>query len=226
MKTADKGSAVVVMNTEDYLREGYRQVLDQKLYTKIEHDPTPEVSEKITEKTHTHEVKRTYLRKECRIPKTHKLQTCPFLPPSKDPEKRNTRKTYLQFSKLTNCKHLASLWMNILKNMSPIPSLTLDTNRISSVKSPNWAQFLKEPTLDVTSLYTNISNHEGMIAVADHMRRNSSKSPIAIYILELLKLVLHKMYFEFNNEFFLQIGGTAMGYGIGTKLCKLIHGYI
>ena len=50
IKKADKRSAVVVMNTEDYLREGYRQVLDRKFYTKIEHDPTPEVSQKITEK--------------------------------------------------------------------------------------------------------------------------------------------------------------------------------
>ena len=29
LKKADKGSAVVVMNTTDYLREGYRQLSDQ-----------------------------------------------------------------------------------------------------------------------------------------------------------------------------------------------------
>ena len=61
-------------------------------------------------------------------------------------------------------------------------------------------------TLDVTSLYTNIPNHEGMLAVADHMRKDSNKGLIGNYILDLLKLVLHNMYFEFNNEFFLQIG--------------------
>ena len=38
------------MNTKDYLREGYRQVLDQNLYTRIGSDPTTEVSERITEK--------------------------------------------------------------------------------------------------------------------------------------------------------------------------------
>ena len=31
---------MVVMNTEDYLREGYRQVIDPKFYTKLDHDPT------------------------------------------------------------------------------------------------------------------------------------------------------------------------------------------
>jgi hypothetical protein len=32
IKKADKGSAVVVMNTTDYLREGLRQLQDRKFY--------------------------------------------------------------------------------------------------------------------------------------------------------------------------------------------------
>ena len=32
LKKADKGSAVVVMNTTDYLREGYRQLSDPNFY--------------------------------------------------------------------------------------------------------------------------------------------------------------------------------------------------
>ena len=50
IKKADKGSAVVVMNTKDYLREGYRQIVDQNFYTRIDKDPTEEVSERITQK--------------------------------------------------------------------------------------------------------------------------------------------------------------------------------
>ena len=38
----------MVMNTTDYLREGYRQLSDTKFYTKLEHDPTEEVAEKVT----------------------------------------------------------------------------------------------------------------------------------------------------------------------------------
>ena len=40
LKKADKGSAVVVMNTTDYLREGYRQLSDPKFYQKLKEDPT------------------------------------------------------------------------------------------------------------------------------------------------------------------------------------------
>ena len=76
-------------------------------------------------------------------------------------------------------------------------------------------------TLDVTSLYTNIPNHEGILAVADHLRKDPSKGPIASYILDLLKLVLHNMYFEFNDKFFLQTGGTAMGTALATNYANL-----
>ena len=47
IKKADKGSAVVIMNTTDYLREGYRQLSDRNLYVKIREDPTEQISDKI-----------------------------------------------------------------------------------------------------------------------------------------------------------------------------------
>jgi hypothetical protein len=39
IKKLDKGSAVVIMNTSDYLREGYRQFNDQQVYQKLESGP-------------------------------------------------------------------------------------------------------------------------------------------------------------------------------------------
>ena len=58
-------------------------------------------------------------------------------------------------------------------------------------------------TLDVTSLYTNIPNQEGIVAVADKLRTDPQKQNIAKYLLDLLKLVLHNMYFEFNGEHYI-----------------------
>ena len=37
------------MNTTDYLREGYRQLNDPKFYTKVDHDPTQRIGQKITD---------------------------------------------------------------------------------------------------------------------------------------------------------------------------------
>ena len=53
------------------------------------------------------------------------------------------------------------------------------------------------------------------------MRKDTTKGPIATYILDLLKLVLHNMYFEFNNELFLQTGDTAMGTSLAPNYANL-----
>ena len=75
--------------------------------------------------------------------------------------------------------------------------------------------------LDVSSLYTNIPNHKGLIAVASHLRKYRTKDPITPYILELLKLVLQSMNFTFNDDHYLQVGGTAMGTGVAPNYANL-----
>lgn len=47
IKKSDKSGAIVVMDTHAYLREGYRQLSDDKYYQKLDHDPTAEFSEQI-----------------------------------------------------------------------------------------------------------------------------------------------------------------------------------
>ena len=76
-------------------------------------------------------------------------------------------------------------------------------------------------TLDVSSLYTNIPNHEGILAIAVHLRQDRTKDPISPYILQLLRLVLHSMNFTFNDQRFLQIGGTAMGTALAPNYANL-----
>ena len=65
--------------------------------------------------------------------------------------------------------------------------------------------------LDASSLYTNIPNHEGILAVAERLRSDSGKTLIAKFILDLLTVVIHNMNFEFYSENFLQTGATTMG---------------
>ena len=76
-------------------------------------------------------------------------------------------------------------------------------------------------TLDVTSLYTNIPNQDGINAVADKLRSDPTKFGISTYILDLLKLVLHNMYFSFNGEHSLQIGCTAMDTSVAPSFANL-----
>ena len=76
-------------------------------------------------------------------------------------------------------------------------------------------------TLGVSSLYTNIPNQEGILAVAEKVRQDPTKSPISKIILDLLKLDFHNMNFEFNGEHYFQIGGTAMGTALAPNYANI-----
>ena len=64
-------------------------------------------------------------------------------------------------------------------------------------------------------------NHEGILAVADKLRTDPSKQGIAKHILDLLKLGLHNMYFQFNGDHYIQIVGTAMGTALAPNYANL-----
>ena len=51
--------------------------------------------------------------------------------------------------------------------------------------------------------------------------RQDPTNQLVINILDLLKLVLYNMYLEFNNKFFLQTGGTAMGTALAPNYANL-----
>ena len=69
--------------------------------------------------------------------------------------------------------------------------------------------------MDVTSLYTNIPNDEGISACKKALNRARHVKPAGDLsnesIIKLLRMVLTKNNFKFNSENYLQVGGTAMG---------------
>jgi len=78
--------------------------------------------------------------------------------------------------------------------------------------------------MDVTSLYTNIPNHEGIVSVTDMLRENYSKKVSLKSLQKLLKAVLHMNNFEFNGKHYLQIGGTAMGTRVAPSYANIFMG--
>ena len=76
--------------------------------------------------------------------------------------------------------------------------------------------------MDVTSLYTNIPNKEGLVSIARSLIKHQPDFTLKYKtLLELLKLVLHKNNFQFNGEHYLQIGGTAMGTKVAPSYANL-----
>ena len=82
-------------------------------------------------------------------------------------------------------------------------------------------------TLDVTSLYTNIPNNQGIEAVGDYLSRHRhySLNPTNSSLLKLLRTVLTTNNFKFDNKDFLQVEGTAMGTKLAPSFANLFMGY-
>jgi hypothetical protein len=79
-------------------------------------------------------------------------------------------------------------------------------------------------TMDIVSLYTNIPNHEALIAIADHLRADPDMYQIGPYILRLAEVCLHNTNFIFNREHYMQIGGTSMGNPFAPSEANLFLG--
>ena len=213
IKKADKGSAVVVMNTKDYIVEAERQLNQTQSYISLATDPTISVCKDIQvvldlmktmniidNRCHKYlspadsRPGRFYL-----LPKIHKkgVPGRPICSSVNHPTEKIS----------------AFVDEHIRKFMYGTKSYVRDTQDfITKIKNIN-----KRPegtllvTLDVTSLYTNIPNHDGVAAVAKKLLQSPDPDIPSHFLIKLLKLVLTKNYFIFNGNFYLQVGGTAMG---------------
>ena len=188
------------MNTTDYLREGYRQLNDSNFYTKLKGDPTHKISDKIcqtltqmknckliTEKNFDYlDIKDPKAGRFYLLPKIHKKQV-----PGR-PICSSIGHPTCNISKFVDA-HIKDY---VLNTKSYVRDTQHFISRLKTVGTlPQNALLV---TLDVSSLYTNIPNREGILAVATHLRRDRTKDPITPYILQLLELVLHSMNFTFN----------------------------
>ena len=223
IKKADKGSAVVVMNTTHYLREGYRQLSDSKFYTKLGHDCTDQVATNVTKTLTKMREKGLISDKnfehlnpanctEARfymLPKIHK-KSVPSRPICSSVNHPTSR-----ISKLVD-EHIKDY---VPKTNSYIRDTQDFIKKIKALGPIPEGAILC--TLDVSSLYTNIPNNERILAVAEKLRSDPTKTPITNFILDLLKLVLHSMNFTFNGDHYLQTCGTAMGTSLAPNYANL-----
>lgn len=79
-------------------------------------------------------------------------------------------------------------------------------------------------TLDVSALYTNIPQDEGIEAVRGMMKTHQHKIQGDLQpriITTLLKLVLQMNNFEFNGQQYLQVGGAAMGMRVAPTFANI-----
>ncbi len=227
IKPADKGSAVVIMDRQQYIDEAHRQLDNRTNYICLNSDPTGTFSGEIQQLLDDMRSRDQLSKKahkflsptDCRtarfylLPKIHKTGN-----PGRPIVSGNGSPT----------EHISMFIDSFLKPLVPrIPSYIHDTpdflRKLEEIKDqiPSTAII---GTFDVSSLYTNIPHEEGIRACSILLARAGHTTPPISDIRALMKLVLMKNNFSFLDKHYLQVHGTAMGTRMAPSFACLFMG--
>ena len=111
------------------------------------------------------------------------------------------------------------------KQESYIKDTTHFINFIENTKIPDKAILA---ILDVSSLYTNIPQEEGITVICQYYEEHyQSKPPIPTSTLgELMRLILKENSFQFNGKHYLQTHGIAMGTKMAVAFAVIFMAHI
>ena len=230
IKQADKGSAVVVIDKETYIKEARRQLDDRAVYTPLDGDPTEDMAEIINERIRAcydrgniGEKTRDYLMvsEDARpgrfylLPKIRK-PGCPGRPA------------------LSGCstptEQVSEFVDHKLRPLVPeVESYVKDTNdflrKLGEIGELPEGTILC--TIDVVGLYPHIPHDEGIEAVKEALMKSRAtqderwEGSLQEDIVAFTELVLKNNNFEFNGKHYVQALRTA----IGTRMFICEHFY-
>lgn len=223
IKPADKGSKVVIMDSQQYAFEAHRQLSNNQFYksisSSIHTESRTKIIDIISSLYHNKFItakQRNFLygpdepraRLFYLLPKIHKdadTWTIPnIIPPGRPIVSDCDSTTY-------NVARYIDHYLNPLSSLHP--SYIKDTYHFLDVIRPITvpsASLLF--TIDIDSLYTNINTNMGLRAVREVLNRHPDPSRPDSELLQLLEICLTYNDFIFNDQWFLQIQGTAMGH--------------
>lgn len=222
IKPADKGSAVVIMDREQYKWEAQRQLNNPKHYKKLQGPifyETITMVNQILEQMYTegfiNQKQKQYLlgsmdprpRRFYLLPKIHKdpaKWSKPFeIPPGRPIVSDCNSDTY-------QTAEFIEYYLNPIsvKHPSYIKDMYDFLEKIKKLHLPtNCILF----TIDIDSLYTNIETKSGIEIIKKYLNKFPDPKRPDSHLIKLLEINLTKNDFEFDNEYYLQISGTAVG---------------
>jgi hypothetical protein len=248
IKEADKGSAIVIMDS-DFYRDKIMDLLNDHLtYNKISDTTTTEANIlkkiiKLTDKYNLLTPENKFLIKfEPKIsyfyglPKIHKSSSI-------IEEIKNTNDEYIQILRPDDLlfrpivaghscatSRLSHFLDELLKPfLLKVCSYIKDTYDFLSKLPSNVPEGSTLVTYDVVSLYTNITNDLGIEALKFWLEKFPDLLPERIsknFILEGTNIVLTNNVFDFNTIIYLQIKGCAMGTKMAPTYATLTMGYL
>ncbi len=219
IKSADKGSGIVVEDRDKYIQAGTNHLSDQTIYEKIQSDPTPQLGLAINtfvKSIHNRGIIDN-ITKDFLIfptdtpPRTQQLYFLKKIhknPISERPIVSGCAGPTEKISKLVD--------MHLQPFVPAIKSYVKDSGHmINILESTPIPDNCTIATIDVKSLYLNIPHKDGIKAVLNRLYHNNPDSNLVDIppgtMTDLLSIVLTKNYFQFADQMYHQVQGTAMG---------------
>ena len=231
LKKADKGTRTVVLNTEDKIFEGQIQLDNPEHYKPLERPMVVETSlrvQQLVKELHQHDY----------IDDMTKLWFCQTPNPPRTPV----------FYTLTKIHKPTPVGRPIISGCDgPTERLSAFVDRLLQPIAKEQEPYLKDSTdfitfiektrvpenailvsMDVTSLYTNIPQEEGIDIVCNaYESYYLGESPIPTqYLKRALELILQENSFQFTGKNYLQTHGTAMGTKMAVSFANIFMGKV
>ena len=225
IKKADKGGAVVVWDKELYIREGLRQLADENFYKQLDSNDTDQNNNKVKQVVEE-EIAEGNLPPEAKVlvkdtPRCSRFYLLPKIHKVNNPGR--------PIVSAVNCptETISAFINDILQPIvNRLPSFCKDTNDALLKIKACHDSYTHLFTMDVKSLYTVIPHVEGLSALRYFLDERSVKEPPTNTILRLAELVLSLNTFEFDDKYFSQVRGVAMGTKMGPNYANLFLGYV
>jgi hypothetical protein len=231
IKPSDKGGSIVIMDKQNYIDECLRQLSNNKYYRELPEPifnnniiPLNSILTDLLNKKYIQKKKFEYLRakEDCRprvfyiLPKVHKEKVAwpsPFMPPGRPIVSDCSSESY-------NISEYLDSFLTPLANKHP--SYLKDTydflQKVTKIPIPPNSFLV---TGDITSLYTNMDLNRTLATVRLMFSQNPDPSRPDSQLLELLSITLKQNDFTFNNKFYLQTCGIAMGKKYAPALANI-----
>ena len=229
IKPADKGGAVVVWSRDAYIAEALRQLNDTNHYTPLT------ISRLTADNSLTFKVIKNEIDKDNFTYSGHllKVQTPrqPYFYMLPKIHKPSSPGRPIVSACSCPTEHI-SQYLDFLFQpiVTDLPSFIKDsTHALHILANLNDRQAFQPQfllSMDVTALYTNIPHNEGLVALRHYLDLRPTPCPPTDTIIRLAELVLNLNSFEFNEAFYQQVSGVAMGTKMGPSYACLFMGYI
>ena len=226
---ADKGSTIVMQDIDSYLTDGLKHLANPSVYRHLQKDSTTEIKRDIClmlEHLQRAGMLDRNMTEFCMPPKKHKTSQLYFLKEiHKNP--MGIRPIVSSVNSVTeNISQLVDIWLQPI--MKSLPSFIKDTTDfINLIESTPISGECLLATIDVSSLYTNIPHSEGRkaaITALNKIENPDPRQPPPTIIGLLIDVVLQNNVYEFNDNHYLQLQGTAMESKMAPAYANILMG--